>query len=172
MFYNKQHTDNQLFTNLTRVSLFILFWLLLVACTGKAPQADKPTEFIETDSAREFYTQPDDKPVYDYTSFQGIYEHESTTSGFAAVLTLTESGNDLAFTLSVAQGNCTGEISGKIVLVSHHDYYHVGFFERAECPLQFSLMVQETKIVVEEVSLCRLHESGCSFEGTYVKQKN
>jgi hypothetical protein len=155
-----------------RTLLSFLFWLLLAACTGKAPKENTTNEAIEIDSATEFYEQPEDKTVYDYRSFQGIYDHESTTRGFSAVLTLTESGNDLSFTLSVSQGSCTGEAEGKISMVSHEENYHVGFFELDECPLQFSLMIQESKIDVKEVNLCRLHENNCSFEGTYAKRKN
>jgi hypothetical protein len=102
----------------------------------------------------------------------GIYDHESTTRGFSAILTITESGNDLSFTLSVSQGNCKGEAEGKIIMVSHEENYHIGFFELEQCPLQFSLMLQGDKIDVKEINLCRLHEANCVFEGTYAKRKN
>lgn len=149
----------------------LLFCLLLAGCTGKAP-LEKNNEAIEIDSAEAFYEQPEDRTVYDYRNFRGIYDHESTTRGFSAVLTINESGNDLSFTLSVSQGSCKGEAEGKIFMVSHEENYHVGFFEQNQCPLQFSLMLQEDKIDIKEVNLCRLHESGCSFEGTYAKRKN
>lgn len=150
--------------------LSVLFLLSLAACTGKAPQENTNPEAIEVDSASEFYEQPEDQTPYNYRTFQGIYDHESTTQGFAAVLTLTESGNDLSFTLSVSQGNCKGEAKGKITMVSHEENSHIGFFELDQCPLQFSLMLQEDKVDVKEVNLCRLHESNCSFEGTYAKR--
>lgn len=154
-----------------RTWLYFIFCILLACCTGKAPQENKNLQVIEVDST-DFYEQPEDKTVYTYKIFEGIYDHESTTRGFSAVLTLAESGNDLSFTLSVAQGNCKDEVEGKIKLVSHEENYHIGFFQLDECPLQFSLMLQDVKIDVKEVSLCRLHESGCSFEGTYAKRKN
>lgn len=155
-----------------KISIFFPFCLLLAACTGKAPDDSKNTEVVEIDSANDFYKQPEDKTVYDYKTFEGIYDHESTTRGFTAILTITESGNDLAFTLSVSQGTCKGEAQGKILMVGHEENYHVGFFEQDQCPMQFSLMLQEDKIDVKEVNLCRLHESNCAFEGTYAKRKN
>ena len=154
-----------------KLRAYFLFWLLAAACSSKAPQDSEQTAATEVDST-EFYEQREDKTVYDYKPFQGIYDHESTTKGFSAVLTLTESGNDLSFTLSVSQGTCKGQADGKISMVSHEENYHVGFFELDECPLQFSLMLQEDKVDIKEVNLCRLHESNCSFEGTYAKRKN
>lgn len=154
-----------------RTWLFFLIYLLVAGCAGKAPKENTSNEAIEIDSASEFYEQPEDKTVYDYRTFQGIYDHESTTRGFSAVLAITESGNDLSFTLSVLQGSCKGEAEGKISMVSHEENYHVGFFELDQCPLQFSLMIQDNKIDIKEVNLCRLHESNCSFEGTYAKRK-
>jgi hypothetical protein len=145
---------------------------MLAGCTGKASQGDKDSEAIEIDSASDFYEQPDNQTVYDYRTFQGIYDHESTTRGFSAVLTISESGNDLSFTLSVSQGNCKGSAEGKMLMVSHEENYHIGFFELDQCPLQFSLLLKEDKIDVKEINLCRLHESNCAFEGTYAKRKN
>jgi hypothetical protein len=101
-----------------KISIFFPFCLLLAACTGKAPDDSKNTEVVEIDSANDFYEQPEDKTVYDYKTFEGIYDHESTTRGFTAILTITESGNDLAFTLSVSQGTCKGEAQGKILMVA------------------------------------------------------
>ncbi len=154
-----------------RYSCF-LFGMLLVSCTGKLSQENKNTETVEIDSAEEFYEQAEDKTVYDYQAFKGIYDHESSTQGFSAVLVISESGNDLSFTLSVSQGSCKGEAEGKVTLVSHEENYHIGFFELNECPLQFSLMIKEDKIDVKEINLCRLHESGCTFEGSYAKRKS
>lgn len=150
---------------------FLLFLSLLAGCAGKASQENKSEKAIEIDSTQDFYEQPEDKTVYDYRPFQGIYDHESTTQGFSAVLTITESGNDLSFTLSVAQGNCTGEAQGKILIATHEENYHVGFFELNQCPLQFTLIISDGTVDVKEINLCRLHESNCAFEGTYVKRR-
>lgn len=155
-----------------KIGIGFIFCILLAACTGKPPRETSDAGAVEIDSASEFYAQSDDDTVYDYRSFQGIYDHESTTGGFAAVLTITEAGNDLSFSLSVSQNSCKGEVEGKIVMVSHEENFHVGFFEQDQCPMQFSLMLQEDKIDVKEVNLCRLRESNCTFEGTYAKRKN
>lgn len=151
--------------------LIFSFLLILAACTGKESKNTRDTGAVEIDSASEFYEQPENKTIYNYRTFQGIYDHESTTGGFSAVLSITESGNDLSFTLSVSQGTCKGEVEGKISMVSHEENYHVGFFELDQCPLQFSLMLHEDKVEVKEISLCRLHDANCAFEGTYAKRK-
>lgn len=158
--------------NLRFCRLSIIFILLLLTgCSSKTPQENTASEAIEIDSA-EFYQDTEDETSIDYSNFEGIYDHESTTRGFSAILTIAESGNDLSFTLSVSQGTCKGEVKGKILIISHEDNYHVGFFELDQCPLQFSLMISDSKIDVKEINLCKLHESGCTFEGTYAKRKN
>lgn len=155
----------------TTLLLLTIAFLMFLSCSSKAPHEKVNSEAVEVDSATEFYEQPETKTVYDYRSFQGIYDHESTTRGFAAILTITESGDDLAFTLSVSQGTCKGKAEGKIIMVSHEQNFHVGFYEPDQCPLQFSLLLSEAKIDVKEVNLCKLHDSNCSFEGTYIKRK-
>lgn len=154
---------------------FIIYAVLLTIVSGgcgeKKTQNETDQSAVEIDSASEFYEQSEDKTVYDYHRFAGIYDHESSTKGFSAILTVTESGNDLAFTISVAQGGCKGEAQGNMLMVSHDKTYYVGFYEVDECPLQFTLMLNEDKIDVKEVNLCRLHEANCAFEGTYAKRK-
>lgn len=144
---------------------------MLIACSGKPPQEKAESQSVEVDSAREFYTDPEEETVYNYRQFAGIYDHESNTRGFSAVLNVTESGNDLSFTLSVAQGSCKGEADGKIIMVSHEENYYTGFYEQTKCPLQFTLMLRENKVDVKEINLCQLHESSCAFEGTYIRRK-
>jgi hypothetical protein len=68
-----------------RTWLFFLIYLLVAGCAGKAPKENTSNEAIEIDSANDFYKQPEDKTVYDYKTFEGIYDHESTTRGFAAI---------------------------------------------------------------------------------------
>lgn len=149
----------------------VLFATLSEGCSERKTQNETDGAAVEIDSANDFYEQPDDKTVYDYHRFAGIYDHESSTKGFSAILTVTESGNDLAFTISVAQGSCKGEAKGNMLMISHDKTYYVGFYEVDECPLQFTLMLNEDKIDVKEVNLCRLHEANCAFEGTYAKRK-
>lgn len=151
--------------------LLFIFGLLLIGCSGKAPQEQTENQAVEIDSASEFYDNPEEDVVYNYKQFAGIYDHESNTRGFTAILSLTESGNDLSFTISVSQGSCKGEAEGKIIMVSHEESYYIGFYEPTNCPLQFMLLLQENKIDVKEINLCQLHESSCAFEGTYLKRK-
>lgn len=149
----------------------VLGLLLLIGCTVKKSHEIAENQAVEIDSAREFYKDPDAETVYTYAQFAGVFDHESKTRGFEAVLSLAESGNDLSFIVSVSQGNCKGEAQGKITIIAHEENYYSGFFEQANCPLQFTLMLQEDKIDIKEINLCRLHENGCGFEGTYVKRK-
>lgn len=151
--------------------LLFISGLLLAACSGKAPQESLDNQSVEIDSAREFYDTPEEKVVYTYTQFAGIYDHESNTQGFSAVLNVTESGNDLSFTLSVSQGSCKGEVEGKIIMLSHEENYYTGFYEQTKCPLQFMLTLRDNKIDIKEINLCQLHESSCTFEGVYSKRK-
>lgn len=151
--------------------LIFILAISIAACSGKKSQEQTENQSIEVDSAQDFYSNPEQQEVYNYKRFAGIYDHESNTKGFAAVLNVTESGNDLSFTISVSQGSCKGEAEGKIIMVDHDENFYVGFFEPTTCPLQFTLMLQENKIDVKEINLCRLHESGCAFEGNYIKRK-
>lgn len=150
--------------------IIFVIGLLAVACAGKKSQDTTDNQSVEIDSAHEYY-KPEEEVIYNYRTFTGIYDHESNTKGFAAILNITESGNDLSFTISVSQGDCKGEAEGKITMVSHDENSHSGFYELSDCPLQFTVLIKEEKIDVKEVSLCKLHESGCAFEGTYVKRK-
>lgn len=150
----------------------VFFAGAIVSCGEKKTQEKSGGSAVEIDSARDFYEQPDDKTVYDYQRFAGIYDHESTTKGFTAVLVIIENGNDLSFELSVSQAGCKGEAKGNIVMISHEKISYVGFFEADECPLQFTLMLTENKIDIKEVNLCRMHEANCAFEGAYIKRKS
>ncbi len=154
------------------IILPILLTGLVAGCGEKKKDEKSAGSAVEIDSTKDFYEQPDNKTVYDYQRFAGIYDHESTTKGFTAVLVITENGNDLSFELSVAQAGCKGEAKGNMVMVSHEKTYYVGFYEVDECPLQFTLMLTETKIDIKEVNLCRMHEANCAFEGAYIKRKS
>lgn len=154
---------------MTRYAILIVF--ILSGCTTKNPDAPANEVSVPVDSAREFYRQ-ETQENFDYSRFQGIYDNESTTTGFSAILTLAENGNDLSFTLSVTQGNsCKGHAEGKVFMMSHEPAFYVGFYEAENCPLQFSFMLQDDKVDVKEINLCKLREGNCSFEGSYVKRK-
>lgn len=151
---------------------YIPFIVLTIAgCKEKEKQKIADNQGIEIDSATEFYEQAGDENSYDYARFKGIYDHESRTSGFSAVLAIRENGNDLSFTISVAQGNCKGEAEGAVFMMSHEANYYVGFYQLDNCQLQFTFMLQENKIDVKEINICRLHEGSCTFEGSYAKRK-
>lgn len=154
-----------------RYGALIVF--ILFGCTAKNP--DKPVNelSVPVDSATEFYKQDETEEDFDYSRFEGIYDHESSTTGFSAILTITENGNDLSFTLSVAQGSgCKGEAKGAVFMMSHEPNFYVGFYEAENCQLQFSFMLQEDNIDIKEINLCELHESNCWFEGSYAKRKS
>lgn len=153
---------------MTRYLLLIV--LLLHACKEKEKPENADNQSIEIDSAEDYF-QSEDEKNYDYARFRGIYDHESRTGGFSAVLAVNENGNDLSFTISVAQGNCKGEAEGAIFMMSHETNYYVGFYQLENCQLQFTFLLQEDKIDVKEINICRLHEGSCTFEGSYAKRK-
>jgi hypothetical protein len=143
---------------------------LILSCNGKKSETESSPETIEVDSARDFYKQSEID--YDYARFQGIYDNESKTSTFSAVLSVTENGDDLSIELSVSQADgCKGELSGTVFMVGHDVNYYTGFHQHDTCKLQFSFMLTEEKIDIKEIGICTLHESSCSFDGTYVKRK-
>lgn len=148
----------------------LIFGVLLISCSGKSSGENTEDQAVAIDSASEFYSA-EQQAVYSYKQFAGIYDHESSTRGFAATLSLTESGNELSFTISVSQGTCKGEAEGKITMIGHEENYYTGFYEQTKCPLQFTLLLQDNKVDIKEINLCQLHESSCAFEGTYVKRK-
>jgi hypothetical protein len=81
--------------------------LVLLGCQKKQPDV-----VVETTSASDTVTAEDafeKENNYDYREFFGVYDHESTTKGFTAVLSLRENGNDIYFNVSVSQGSCKGE---------------------------------------------------------------
>ncbi len=156
--------------DMIRYTLFIV--LILACCKEKSQEKNTDYQAVAIDSTAEFYEHEGDEKSYDYARFRGIYDHESRTGGFSAVLAVTENGNDLSFTISVAQGNCKGEAEGAIFMMSHEANYYVGFYQLENCRLQFTFMLQENKIDVKEINMCSLHEGSCTFEGSYAKRKS
>ncbi len=148
----------------------VFVFMLLSACGSKQQQTENnQTELQVVDSATAYYDQG--KTIHNYARFQGIYDHESTTAGFAAILTLEENGNALAFKLSVSQGTCKGEIQGNVFVTAHEQYYYVGFYQAESCPLQFTFMLEDNKVDIKEITLCSEHSTACTFEGTYTKRQ-
>lgn len=147
----------------------IFLFLLLSGCQQKQPEIPV-LEANDTTSAKGTYSSPE-KPIH-YREVIGVYDHESTTKGFTAVLSLRENGNDLYFYVSVAQGNCKGEAEGVVIMVEQTENYFSGFYESDDCPLQFTFSPGEKKVDIKAVTFCKPLEKNCSFEGTYVKRKN
>jgi len=88
------------------------------------------------------------------------------------VLTLTQYGNDLYFTVSVSQGECKGESEGVVSILDYTENYYSGFYNSEDCRMQFSFLLMEKKIDIKEVTICSHHGSNCSFEGAYLKRVN
>lgn len=150
-----------------------LLFCILILLSGCRQKQSVEVSTTPPPAAKE--TTPEDayeKPAsnYDYAELFGVYDHESTTKGFSAVLSLRQNGNDLYFSASVAQASCTGETEGVVLMLEQNQNYFSGFYESDDCRLQFTFIPAEKKVDIKEVSICRLLEGGCSFEGTYLKR--
>jgi hypothetical protein len=151
--------------------VIIIITTLLFCCQSKPQNSDaqQTTGNAQEIDSTDFYAKP--VTTYDYRPFYGIYDHESTTAGFSAVVTINPSGTDLLFTVSVAQGECKGESEGVITMFEHTENYYAGFYSSENCRMQFSFILQpELKIDIKEVTLCSHHGSNCSYDGIYAKR--
>jgi hypothetical protein len=152
--------------------LFLCVLILFSGCRQKLSvevSTTPDTAAIEVTS-EDAYEKPENN--YDYRELFGVYDHESTTNGFSAVLSLRQNGNDLYFSVSVAQGSCKGETEGVVLMLEENQNYYSGFYESDNCRLQFTFIPAEKKVDIKEVSICRLLEGGCSFEGGYLKRRD
>ena len=144
--------------------------LLLFGCKQKKTESAT----VEIDSASNEVTPEDvyEKSTenYSYDEFFGVYDHESTTKGFSATLSLRQNGNDFYFHVSLVQGSCKGETEGVVLMGEHTQSFYTGFHELEDCRLQFTFNRLEMKVDIKEISLCRILESNCSFEGVYLKR--
>ena len=152
-----------------RITIVII--LLSIGCQSK-PKQDNTDSQIDTVSevqtTEDVYAKTETN--YDLRPLYGIYDHESTTKGFSAVLTLTQYGNDLYFTVSVSQGECKGESEGVVPILDYNENYYTGFYNSEDCKMQFSFLLTEKKVDIKEVTICSHHGNDCSFEGTYLKR--
>ena len=146
--------------------LFIFLLLVFLGCQSKQNEHAEQRNIAE--QPKKDLTQP--QKQYDYTPLYGIYDHESTTNSFGAVLSIQQNGLDLYFSISVVQGNCKAETEGVIVMAEHTENFYIGFADIENCPLQFTFSPKENKIDIKEVTLCTIHGSTCSFEGVYEKR--
>ena len=149
----------------------ILIFLVLIACEKK----NKPEIILKPQDTTAVEVTPEDAyektdSLFSYQEFYGIYDHESNTNGFGAVLSLKQNGNNLYFTLSVVQGSCKKEVEGVVLILPSSDEFPAGFYQSDDCKLQFTFMKTETKVDVKEINFCGLE--GCSYEGLYGKRRN
>lgn len=153
-----------------RILVFIIVFALF-GCQQKSPQQETLTDSTAVEVTEEdMFADPEQ--VYDYSALYGTHDHESTTKGFGAVLTIRQNGNDLYFYVSVSQGTCKGEAEGNVIMVEHTENYYTGFYHAENCMLQFTFILAEAKIDIKEVNICTAHGANCSFEGAYVKRKD
>jgi hypothetical protein len=152
------------------------FWVLIIilmSCGQKqSSEAITTSDTTSNEVVPEDAFEKEDQLQIDYKRFFGVYDHESSTTGFSAVLALRQNGNDMYFNISVAQGSCKGETEGVVVIIEQTEAYLSGFYEADNCRLQFTFQRTENKVDVKEITLCQLLGGGCSYEGTYVKRKN
>lgn len=148
----------------------ILIFIVLLGCKSKQKNESQPEQDSTTNevSPADAYEKTDTN--YDYREFFGTYDHESTTTGFSAVLSLKQNGRDLYFTLSVLQGDCKKEMEGVVMVLSTDEQFPTGFYQSDSCRLQFTFAKADTKVDVKEITFCGLDGSACSFEGTYKKR--
>ena len=158
-----------------RINTLLLIILIIASCKQKEttqpesvqtqPNADSTA--LESTDADVFAPQND----WDYQSLYGLYLHESNTQGFTAILEILPQGNDLTFSLSVEQNNCTGKAEGSIGMAIHTETEYAGFFDNPDCRMEFIFNLKQQSIRIQEVGFCRLHENGCDFSGTYIKKR-
>lgn len=151
--------------------IFIIVSCTLIGCAGKRQPEDKQAETDTT--AVEVTTQDayeEKKSDFNWPEFYGVFDHESTTKGFSAVLSLKQNGRDLYFTVSLVQGGCKKETEGVVAIVESSDEFPTGFYQTDNCRLQFTFASAEKKVDIKEVPFCGI--DGCSFEGTYKKRVN
>lgn len=155
------------------VALF--FILLLAGCSSKSTEenysanhTDDETDSTLTHLENNAYEKHDN---WDYSKLYGVYLHESNMKGFTAYLEILPEGNDLSFSLTLTQNSCTGQAEGTIGMAIHAETEYGGFYDNADCRMEFVFNLGENTIRIQEVGPCRLHEMGCSFNGTYYKKK-
>lgn len=158
-----------------RINTLLLIILIIASCKQK--ETTQP-ESIETQPSADSTTlEPTDADVFapqndwDYQTLYGIYLHESNTQGFTAILEVLPQGNDLTFSLSVEQNNCTGKAEGSIGMAIHTETEYAGFFDNPDCRMEFIFNLKQQSIRLQEVGFCRLHENGCDFSGVYIKKR-
>ncbi|HRJ28998.1 MAG TPA: hypothetical protein PLV21_09380 [Cyclobacteriaceae bacterium] len=158
-----------------KLNAVLFFILLLTGCSSKsteeshsAPDAYDQADSSLSDQEDTAYEKHDD---WDYSELYGLYLHEGNMKGFTAYLEILPEGNDLSFSLTLTQNSCTGKAEGSIGMAIHTETEYGGFYDNADCRMEFVFNLGEHTIRIQEVGPCRLHEMSCSFNGTYFKKK-
>lgn len=150
--------------------------LTFAGCTKKASdeplQSNDADEYADTTLSMDEHIIHEETDRWDYRQLYGQYLHESNMKGFTAYLEILPAGNDLTFSLSLTQNSCTGQAEGSIGMAIHDEKEYGGFYDNADCRMEFIFNLQENTIRIQEVGACRLHEMGCSFNGVYYKKRN
>lgn len=165
--------------NFKRICSFIMKYLTIIGifislgCQSKKDNTSDIEEIVAEDEVSE--TDQDDfyeseNTEWDYQPLYGSYVHESNTTGFSANLEIIPEGNDLSFSLSVKQPACTGQATGIIGLAIYSENEYAGFYNNANCRMEFQFNLVGKTIRVTEIGICSIHEAGCSFSGVYRKQ--
>lgn len=159
-----------------KFTVVIILSLFVTGCSPKPTTETYPADTIGDEQ------QPDsvltDPGVYetednwDYSHLYGVYLHESNMKGFTAYLEIMPEGNDLSFSLSLKQNSCAGQAAGSVGMAIHGKTEYGGFYNHTDCRMEFIFNLVENTIRIQEVGPCTLHETGCSFNGTYFKKKN
>lgn len=150
--------------------LIFFFMVLLVSCQQK--QREESPAQVEADSVTQEDMYEGPEQTFDYSQFYGIFDHESSTKGFSAVLVLEQNGNDLYFHATVTSQLCNGEMEGVVMMEGQAEEFPLGFFDSEDCKLQFTFSPAEKKVDIKEVAICRSLGPNCSFEGTFVRRKD
>lgn len=157
----------------------LLYFLLLVCLMGCQPKKEAVNQYNEE---HEDMLQPSDSiedednfildtdATLHYQKLYGRYVHESNTTGFSADLEILPQGNDLSFSISVRQQSCNGQASGSIGMAIHTAREYAGFYDNANCRMEFIFNLNVNTIRVQEIGICSVHEAGCSFGGVYIKK--
>ncbi|MBX2955460.1 MAG: hypothetical protein KF846_04860 [Cyclobacteriaceae bacterium] len=152
-----------------------LLILLLTSCSSKPTEESYSANEVN-DQSDTALTDPEYAPyelldTWDYSNLYGFYLHEGNMKGFTAYIEILPEGNDLSFSLTLTQNSCTGQAEGSIGMAIHTETEYGGFYDNADCRMEFVFNLVENTIRIQEIGPCRLHEMDCSFNGTYFKKK-
>jgi hypothetical protein len=151
-----------------KLQFITLLLFFFINCQTKRQEQNNVTS--DSITTEDVYEKSEDS--YDFSKFYGVFDHESTTKGFAAILSLRQNGRDLYFTLSVLQGDCKKELEGVVMIFDTTEKFPTGFYQSDNCRLQFTFAETIATVDVKEITFCGLDGAACGFEGSYKKRIN